>query len=551
MPTEARAAATAPRPAGELVDVLRQVVRTVAESLELQEVFTRVAEATRAVVPFDRMGVVLLDGPETVRLYAIAGGGAGVAAPVVEVGAPVPRDWLSPRLWPPASARLPRRLDAAAELDPAFVVDAQILARGARSILQARLDSGGELLGVLWYASLRPGLYTAAHETAVASISSPIALALAHERLSLDERERRRRNEALEALLPALASALDTQQIFGQLSEISRQVLPHDFLGLGLLNEDRTRVRIYASSEELAGAPPEIPIGESLIGTVAWPCFLARDITYQPGTTVVRWHLAVPPDGSAGEAGAVLEHDVGARAFELLSRLGVRSCLRVPVRLRGEQVGGLNFMSRRPDGFRAEQADLARRIADHVALALAHERLAEEQRHAAEAGERARLLEARIVRLSAELAASRLPARSRRSWRPGRWRWWRALPPARRAAPARLIALGTVGELKQVFAGRVLLEVGCPRFLEALHSLETAGWAMEVTVFGTCLHVVVADAEDGRRRIAETLDGTGNAPFTIERIVPSLEDVFIHLIESDASDAPHAAQRPAAPEAGR
>jgi ABC-2 type transport system ATP-binding protein len=101
----------------------------------------------------------------------------------------------------------------------------------------------------------------------------------------------------------------------------------------------------------------------------------------------------------------------------------------------------------------------------------------------------------------------------------------------------RVIALGTVGELKEIFAGRALLEVTCPRFLDALRSLETADWVLEATVFGTRLHVVVADAEDGRRRIAELLGRDGNTPFAIERIVPSLEDVFIHLIERETGAA--------------
>jgi ABC-2 type transport system ATP-binding protein len=97
----------------------------------------------------------------------------------------------------------------------------------------------------------------------------------------------------------------------------------------------------------------------------------------------------------------------------------------------------------------------------------------------------------------------------------------------------RLIALGSVGELKEVFAGRALLEVACPRFLDALHLLEAADWVLEATVFGTRLHVVVADAADGARRIAAALERASNTPASTARIVPSLEDVFIHLIERE------------------
>ena len=97
----------------------------------------------------------------------------------------------------------------------------------------------------------------------------------------------------------------------------------------------------------------------------------------------------------------------------------------------------------------------------------------------------------------------------------------------------RLVALGTVPELKEVFAGRVLLEVTCPRFLEAQEKLEGLPGVLEATVFGTRLHVVVADAEEGGRLVRQHLEKDGNAPVSVERIVPSLEDVFIHLIEAE------------------
>jgi ABC-2 type transport system ATP-binding protein len=97
----------------------------------------------------------------------------------------------------------------------------------------------------------------------------------------------------------------------------------------------------------------------------------------------------------------------------------------------------------------------------------------------------------------------------------------------------RLVALGTVAQLKEVFADRALLEVACPRFLEAQGALEGEPWVLESSVFGTRLHVVVADAQEGRRRIEERLARDGNVPVEVERIVPSLEDVFIHCIEAE------------------
>ena len=95
----------------------------------------------------------------------------------------------------------------------------------------------------------------------------------------------------------------------------------------------------------------------------------------------------------------------------------------------------------------------------------------------------------------------------------------------------RLVALGTVSDLKRVFAGRAVLEVVAPRVGQALEAIDSAPWALETSAFGTRIHVVVADADEGRSRIEELLASAGNAPVAVERILPSLEDVFIHHVE--------------------
>lgn len=97
----------------------------------------------------------------------------------------------------------------------------------------------------------------------------------------------------------------------------------------------------------------------------------------------------------------------------------------------------------------------------------------------------------------------------------------------------RLAALGTVSELKDVFSDRAVLEVTAPGLSEALESIGEQDWALETSVFGTRVHVVVRGAEEGRRRIASLLERSGNPATSIERIVPSLEDVFIHHVEAE------------------
>ena len=95
----------------------------------------------------------------------------------------------------------------------------------------------------------------------------------------------------------------------------------------------------------------------------------------------------------------------------------------------------------------------------------------------------------------------------------------------------RLVALGTVSELKRVLAGRAVLEVVAPRVGEALEAIAAAPWALETSVFGTRIHVMVRDEAQGRLEIERLLRASGNPASAIERIVPSLEDVFIHHVE--------------------
>jgi ABC-2 type transport system ATP-binding protein len=98
---------------------------------------------------------------------------------------------------------------------------------------------------------------------------------------------------------------------------------------------------------------------------------------------------------------------------------------------------------------------------------------------------------------------------------------------------ARLVALGSVAEMKSVFAGRAVLEVACPRYLDALTHLEERDFVLEASLFGTRLHLVVDDVEGARRRVRETLRAHDIPVESVERIVPSLEDVFIHYIEAE------------------
>jgi ABC-2 type transport system ATP-binding protein len=95
----------------------------------------------------------------------------------------------------------------------------------------------------------------------------------------------------------------------------------------------------------------------------------------------------------------------------------------------------------------------------------------------------------------------------------------------------KMIALGTPDEVRGVLGTRALLEVRAPDVLEALAVLENHPKALEVSAFGTALHVLVEDAAADAHALVAALDAANLGPAEARRIVPSLEDAFIHAIE--------------------
>ncbi len=93
----------------------------------------------------------------------------------------------------------------------------------------------------------------------------------------------------------------------------------------------------------------------------------------------------------------------------------------------------------------------------------------------------------------------------------------------------RIIAEGTPNELKQRYMTRYVLEVEVDRVVEAMEIISREG--IDAAIFGSLLHATVDSMEKAVPRIRKALEGAGIHAQRIERIVPSLEDVFVNLIE--------------------
>lgn len=93
----------------------------------------------------------------------------------------------------------------------------------------------------------------------------------------------------------------------------------------------------------------------------------------------------------------------------------------------------------------------------------------------------------------------------------------------------KIVAEGTPGELKQRYMTRDVLEIEAERAVDAMEALDRSG--VEAAVFGSLLHATVESAEEAIPRIRGILDEAGMPVRKIDKIAPSLEDVFVTLIE--------------------
>jgi ABC-2 type transport system ATP-binding protein len=93
----------------------------------------------------------------------------------------------------------------------------------------------------------------------------------------------------------------------------------------------------------------------------------------------------------------------------------------------------------------------------------------------------------------------------------------------------RIVALGTPSELKRKSMEGELLLVECEPLGSAVEVLQSAPDVIDAAVFGNALHLVVRDAAAAVPQVRKYLSDHNITVGRIEKIRPSLEDVFVSL----------------------
>jgi transcriptional regulator with GAF, ATPase, and Fis domain len=361
-------AETAPEELRRL-DEFHNLLPTLSQALDVREIFTQVSAIAARVIPHDEANLALfVPGSEQLRLLVSTNPGA------------------EPQLIGRGCHCF---LDDPGQ--PSVCGDLPPNANGMRSGVRAPIRIGSELVGVILLLSRTPRFYSRAELPLLERIAGYVAISVSHQRLAdaskqaAVDRERAETLATSEELLRAVSSVLDIRQVFPQISEITQKVLPHDRLTMSFHDHEGTMVIEAASNEDvpafrMRGTHPERLKGGDY--------FIIDDFIE---------HIREEAEDPA--------HDKSTDPPDLKERVlaaGYRSLLVVHLYAR-EQGLGLEFWSKQPRAFTARDVPIARRIGDHVALAVSHEQLADAAQQAADARTRAERLEARVRSLSEEL----------------------------------------------------------------------------------------------------------------------------------------------------
>jgi transcriptional regulator with GAF, ATPase, and Fis domain len=188
-------------------------------SLDVRDVFGRLADAVRPLIDFDGMGACLL---------SASGRELEVLGEVLDVPSSVP----TPPTMPLEHFSFSDRVvagetvllrDVPAELDPARPGDRMIIDDGVRSCLSVPLWFGERVGGALWFGKLRSNWFDAADAEIATGVAAQVVLAIQHQRLAEEHRRRaavegraRRLEERVLSLREALHERYAFEHIVGR-----------------------------------------------------------------------------------------------------------------------------------------------------------------------------------------------------------------------------------------------------------------------------------------------------------------------------------------------
>jgi len=335
-------------------------------------------QSFRGVIPFDRLGVALLEGePAIVRARWQR---SVLPGPSLPEGYSLPL--AATTLGETVESGQPRiinDLGTYLRLRPESASTRAVLSHGVQSSLTCPLISRGEAVGFLFFSSSSPHTYTGHHLRLFEHIAQDLSFVIEHTAgaNAVDAQAVTRLGAALESLTRSVAvgqqealllaritekinAGLGLRQTLGFIYDEFRDILPYDRVSFALLDDHSQAMSVcWARSEDGAVVFDEgasEPLENGGLGDV-----LRSGTPRAVGDLEV--HLLDYPE---------------SEATRRILREGFRSSLTCPLVAMGRPVGFLSFSSRAADVYRGAHVERFTRLAGQLAVIIEKGRLYEQ-----------------------------------------------------------------------------------------------------------------------------------------------------------------------------
>ncbi|MDA1258491.1 MAG: GAF domain-containing protein, partial [Chloroflexi bacterium] len=341
-------------------EIIAEIGRVISASPEIDDVYDRFVDLVRQIIPGDRVAITAMedDGANFVILHQ-----SGMDAPGRERGQrvstkgstinDVTRD-SSPILFHPASRT---------EVEEGYTTLLPLYDVGLRSFLSIPLFVGKRSAGALHFFSKVPNEYDRRHVLLAESVASQIAGIIAISRLRTKELRDAETNATLADIGRIVTSSLDIRPVFDGFAQLVGKVVPFD------------RLVVTAIDSEAGTATDNHVYGASVPG---WGEGTVHQITGSPFEQLLKTRSIHRSDDIATDS------DSEVQAREAIAAAGLRSSLMAPLWSNGEVIGSLNLKCYGAGVYTERHVELAARIADQIAGAIANARLYEDVQRVAD-----------------------------------------------------------------------------------------------------------------------------------------------------------------------
>lgn len=338
---------------------LAEIGRIISSSLDIDEVYARVADQASKIIRFERMSLSTVDyaRDQTLSTYT-----SGIGIPGRQPGEHTPLAGALAGEVARTGASLMFEAELESEVHNRYPQLVPAFRSGLRSFLAVPLINRDVVEGILQIRSTKPGAYSQSDLAIAERIGHQIAGAIANAQLFRQREQMEREMALVDEVARVITSTLDIEQVYDTFAQQMRSVLEFDRVTISVIDSDaHTTTLKYQHGQ---------PVSEREAGMVSPLAGSLTEKVVKTGHTVVR-----------SDVGAFPEFKWDERLLEA----GLRSDMVAPLVSESQTIGVISLFCRRTGAYGSREQRILERLAGQIAPAVVNaERAAAEQRRARE-----------------------------------------------------------------------------------------------------------------------------------------------------------------------